>query len=67
MNYLSATGNRHMARIVIFILLVILLLMPVRLCAEQSIKGNWHTDPGEALAAAKKAKKPVLAAAMDHG
>lgn len=56
-----------MARITLFSFLMILLLMPAPLLAEESIKGHWYTDPDEALAAAKKEKKPVLAAAMDHG
>ena len=32
-----------------------------------SVEGDWHTDAGSALAAAAKAKSPVLAVAMDHG
>ncbi len=30
------------------------------------IQGEWLTDPDQALEAAAKAKKPVLAVAMDH-
>ena len=56
-----------MARIGFCSLLVMVLLIPTWLDAGDTIKGDWHTDPGEALAAARKAKKPVLAAAMDHG
>ena len=32
-----------------------------------AVEGDWHTDPDAALAAALKAKRPVLAVAMDHG
>jgi len=32
-----------------------------------AVKGNWHTDPDLALAAAEKLKTPILAVAMDHG
>ena len=30
------------------------------------IQGQWHTDATSALAAARRAKRPVLAVAMDH-
>ena len=32
-----------------------------------AVKGEWLTDPDEALKAAAEAKTPVLAVAMDHG
>ena len=32
-----------------------------------AVKGDWHTDPDKALAAAEKSKTPILAVAMDHG
>jgi hypothetical protein len=32
-----------------------------------AVKGEWHTDPDRALAAAVKSKTPILAVAMDHG
>ncbi len=56
-----------MNRFILFPILAFLLVMPAPLCAEDAIKGSWYTDPDEALTAAKKAKKPILAAAMDHG
>ncbi len=31
------------------------------------VDGDWFTDADEALAVAAKAKRPVLAVAMDHG
>jgi hypothetical protein len=31
------------------------------------VRGKWHDSPDEALAAALKERKPILAAAMDHG
>ena len=33
----------------------------------QEIKGRWFTDRQQALAAARRARRPVLAVAMDHG
>jgi hypothetical protein len=35
--------------------------------AFAGVKGEWHTDPNEALAVARKLRRPVLAVAMDHG
>ena len=32
-----------------------------------AVEGDWLTDADRALAAARKAKQPVLAVAMDHG
>jgi len=32
-----------------------------------AVTGDWHTDADRALAEALKAKRPVLAVAMDHG
>jgi hypothetical protein len=32
-----------------------------------AVEGAWFTDADEALAAAVKSKRPVLAVAMDHG
>ena len=32
-----------------------------------AVKGEWLTDPDEALTAAAKSKTPILAVAMDHG
>ncbi len=32
-----------------------------------AVEGTWFTDADKALAAAVKAKRPVLAVAMDHG
>ena len=44
-------------------LLAVLLLASPAL----AVTGDWHTDPDAALAAALKARRPVLAVAMDHG
>jgi len=55
-----------MVRIVSFLVLVGFLVIPAQGLAQESIKGRWYTDPDQALSAAKKAKKPVLAAVMDH-
>jgi hypothetical protein len=35
--------------------------------AGGDVKGAWFDDPADALAAAAKKRKPVLAVAMDHG
>jgi hypothetical protein len=32
-----------------------------------AVKGEWFTDVTKALTTAKKAGRPVLAVAMDHG
>ena len=32
-----------------------------------AVRGDWHGDAESALAAARDAKRPVLAVAMDHG
>ncbi|MCU0725510.1 MAG: hypothetical protein MUE73_06950 [Planctomycetes bacterium] len=31
------------------------------------VRGKWHDSPDRALSAAQKERKPILAAAMDHG
>ena len=36
------------------------------LAEKEAVKGRWHTERDNALAAAGKAKKPILAVAMDH-
>jgi hypothetical protein len=46
-------------------LVMAVLLVPLSTPAF-AVKGKWYTRPNEALAAARKAKKPVLAVAMDH-
>jgi hypothetical protein len=35
--------------------------------AALAVEGDWHTEARSALAAAAKAKTPILAVAMDHG
>ena len=47
--------------------LVILSLIPLLAPGALAVEGDWHTDADAALAAAAKAKTPVLAVAMDHG
>ena len=50
------------------ILLALVLGVPAAFSPQdEKIEGEWFTDPDQALAAAEKAKKPVLAVAMDHG
>jgi len=55
-----------MNRIAFLIFLAGLVLLPAEASAQESIKGQWFTDRDQALQAAKKARKPILAAAMDH-
>ncbi len=50
------------------ILLAVVLAVPLTSSPQaEKVRGDWFTDPDQALAAAEKAKKPVLAVAMDHG
>ena len=44
-----------------------LCFVPLLATPAVAVKGDWHTDPDKALAAAEKSKTPILAVAMDHG
>jgi hypothetical protein len=50
---------------------VLALAFALTLCAgaptARAVEGDWFTDADEALAAAAKSKRPILAVAMDHG
>lgn len=43
------------------------LLIGLAAAPALAVKGEWLTDPDQALAAAAKLKTPILAVAMDHG
>ena len=43
------------------------LLLALSASPALAVKGEWHTDAESALAAARAARQPVLAVAMDHG
>jgi hypothetical protein len=49
------------------LLCLALLTLARGVTAQEAVKGEWFTEPGAGLAAAAKAKRPVLAVAMDHG
>jgi len=40
---------------------------PAEARPRSDVKGEWFTDAEQALATARKSRRPVLAVAMDHG
>jgi len=47
--------------------LAVLVLLGGAIGPALAVEGDWFTDADDALAAASKSKRPVLAVAMDHG
>lgn len=46
---------------------VSLILFLAGAAPAQELAGEWFADPAEALGAAAKARKPILAVGIDHG
>ena len=52
---------------IVLLTLLAIALLGLTATPVLAVKGEWHTDPDQALAAAAKSKTPILAVAMDHG